>query len=389
MLVRFANGQAHAVTVYGWIASSKAFAIYDNNFPGESVTLSWDATNGFTGYSKAGAYPQISSFSLMPLGMAMEGPEFEALYQGAEAGWSVSKFDQIAFTTPAPDTNGKYIIPGQQDLTVSGAISPAGKPTAVVYSWNGSKLGVAPITNNQFSFTIPAAKVVGYSNTISLITTNDPKNVFFIGGYADLPTYIQGAVFFTNPGFETGDWTGWTNETHLWLGGCCGVPPLKSAIVDNSLMALDPLDPNLSTVYTGRFSARVNNDDPDYHISSVSQSVTVPQGSAPQIRFYWSAVLEDPGHPPEAQPYVDILVTDDTAGTQLYNRHFYSNDPSYSGWITVYPNGSYDPWQVINWQPVVIDLSGAIGHQVTVKITAADCGYGGHGGYAYFDGDVQ
>lgn len=389
MMLRFANGQAHAVTVYAWDSTTKTFGVYDNNFPGESATLAWDATNGFTAYSKAGAYPQISGFTFMPMGLAMEGPEFESLYQGAEAGWSPTKFDQVTFTAPAPDTNGKHIIPGQQDLTVSGTITPAGKPTAVVYSWNGTTLGVAPITNNTFTFTIPAAKVVGFSNTVSVITTTDPKNVFLIDGYGEMSTYIQGAVFFNNPGFETGDFTGWTHETHTWQNSVPGsFTPEKSSIIDSNLLAQDPLDPNLSTVYAGRYSARVNNEDDSYHISSVSQTVTVPAGSAPQIRFYWAAVLEDPGHPPDEQPYVDILVTDDTAGTQLYTRHFYSNDPSYSGWITVYPS-YYDPWQVINWQPVVIDLSGAVGHQVTVKITAADCAAGGHGGYAYFDGDVQ
>ena len=75
----------------------------------------------------------------------------------------------------------------------------------------------------------------------------------------------------------------------------------------------------------------------------------------------------------------------ETTNTVLYSKHFYSNDPAYSGWRTV--NFGWSNWQIIQWQPVLVDLSNAIGHNVTITITAADCAYGGHGGYAYFDGD--
>jgi Bacterial Ig-like domain (group 2) len=385
MLVRFANGQGHAVTVYGWDYSSGTFGVYDNNFPGDdTIRLGWDATKGFVSYSKAGAYPTIQSFSFLPMGVAMEGPEFRRIYDGAEAAWGATKFDRITFTAPVADTNGNYIVDGGQALTVSGTVTPAGHPTHAIYSWNGTPLGVVPLTNNTFTFTIPATKVVGYANTVSVITTSDALDVWKIDGYADLVTHIKGAIFFDNPGFELGDFTGWTHETHTWYNTVPGsFTPEKSAVIDSQVQPYDPIDTSLPTVYAGRYSARVNNDDWDYHISSVSQTVTVPQGSSPQIRFYWSAVLQDPNHPAQDQPYVDIKVTDDTSNTTLYTKHFYSNDPNYSGWIVV---GS---WKVIQWQQVVIDVSSSVGHQVTVKIEAADCAQGGHGGYAYFDGDLQ
>jgi Bacterial Ig-like domain (group 2) len=388
LLVRFANGQGHAVTVYNWDYATATFGIYDSNFPGDNtVRLGWSAANGFTGYTKAGAYPVIQSFTFLPIGVAVEGPELKTIYDGAETGWDKKKFDQISFTAPAPDTNGNIVIDGNQALTVTGTVLSAGKPTHAVYSWNGTRIGVAPITNGAFTFTIPATKVVGYANTIAVTTTTDPKNVWIIGGYADITTHIKGAIFFNNPGFETGDFTGWTHETHTWSNRVPGsFTPEKSII---ATAGTDPLDPGLSTVYAGTFSARVNNDDNDLHISSVSQTVIVPQGSSPQIRFYWAAVLEDPGHSPQDQPYVDIKVTDDTAGTTLYSKHFYSNDPTYSGWVTVYPASYYDAWQVIRWQPVVVAVPGAAGHHITVRIEAADCALSGHGGYAYFDGDVQ
>jgi hypothetical protein len=105
-------------------------------------------------------------------------------------------------------------------------------------------------------------------------------------------------------------------------------------------------------------------------------------------RLYWAAILEDPQHDSANQPYVDVVVTDNTTGTILYSKHFYTNDPSYSGWRVISGSsyGSGD-WKSIPWQIVTVDVSSAAGHQIRLKVTAADCGYGGHGGYVYLDGD--
>jgi len=39
----------------------------------------------------------------------------------------------------------------------------------------------------------------------------------------------------------------------------------------------------------------------------------------------------------------------------------------------------------INWRCAQIDLSSQVGKQVTVEFVTADCGFGGHCGYAYID----
>lgn len=217
------------------------------------------------------------------------------------------------------------------------------------------------------------------------VATDDPRNPWnAFGGFGDYTIRIIGRTFITNAGFETGDFSGWTHETHTWYDTAPGsFTPEKSAIVD---VGIDPIDATLQQVYVGKHAARVNNSDDSYHISTVSQRVTVPTITHPQIRFYWAAVLEDPGHPPQDQPYVDIVVHDDTANADLYSFHHYSNDPTYSGWRTVNPTQG-GKWQVIAWQPVMIDVSTAKGHSVTIRVTAADCAQGGHGGYVYLDGD--
>lgn len=384
MLMRFTNGQAHAVSVYNWSYQAGTFGVYDSNFPmDDSVKLTYDATNGFTNYTKAGAYSSIQSFTFLPIGMAMDGAEFEAMYQGAEAAFAASAFDQIAITAPTADQQGRYIVPDSQALTVTGTVTGAGATPSrsIVYSWNGTRLGVAPITNGAFSFSIPADKVTGYTNGLTLVSTSDANNVWAINGRSEITTKIQGVAFLNNPSFEAGDFTGWTVETHLDYDPT-PIPTL-SAVMDNTIDAFDPIDPTLPTTYTGRYAARVNDSTPNNHVSSITQTVTVPSSGASEIRFYWAAMLQDSGHGPSARPYVDIKVHDDTANADVFYQHFYANDPGYTGWVAV--NG----WEEIGWQTVVVSIAGAAGHQVTITVTAADCTGGGHGGYAYFDSDDQ
>ena len=281
---------------------------------------------------------------------------------------------------------GSQNLPMDETL-VSAAVDISGRPY-LVYNVNGtSGLGGQLVTldsSGNFSFTIPNLPLA--SNSIMFMSTDDAKDATRMvpnayAGFKEITIKIPGQTFFTNFGFETGDFTGWTHETHTWQNSTPdSYKPEKSDIESNGT---DPIEPTIVKTYVGNYSARINNQDNSYHISSASQSATVPSVTNPQLKFYWDAVLEDPQHDAAHQPYVDIKVTDDTAGTTLYYKHFYTNDPQYSGWIPAL-GGS---WKVIPWQVVNIDVSNAIGNQITITVLAADCGYGGHGGYVYLDGD--
>jgi hypothetical protein len=377
----------HAVTVSAWNANTNKFEIYDNNFPGETVTLGWSAIFGFNGYSKQAVYGSINNFAFEGIGTVLEGAEFETFYQGAQEGWTNSKFKTIAITSPAPDSDGVVVAEDSENITIQGTASGGIQPASYIIPYlNGTKLPTALISGTgEFSLTLP--KLNGISNTLSLIATNDPNDTWqgfnAFAGFKEYPVKVQGILFFTNPSFETGDFTGWLNETHTWQNPTPGsFLPGKSSVV---AAGPDPIDPTLQSAFVGAFSARVNNSDPNFHISSVSQSAVVPNVSNPQLRVYWAAVLEDPQHAPADQPYVDVVIRDETTGQTLYAKHFFSNDPSFSGWRSA-QNGA---WRTIPWQVIVLPLQNAINHTVTVRVTAADCALGGHGGYAYLDGDIN
>ncbi len=377
---------SQAVLVYKWDPTSGKFYIYDNNFPGEVVTLNWSSTSGFSGYSKAKAYSwTIKSYVFEGLGVALEGSEFEDYYSGAQNGWTDTRFGAVTLTSPAPDSKNVATVLNDTNVAATGTVVGGVKtPTYIVPFLNGIRQDAVALKNGGFSFTI--AKLTRGSNDLMLLATDNPRDPWSsVGGFGDYSIKVQGNIFIQNPGFETGDWTGWTHETHLWGSQVPGsYKPEKNAIMTKG--TTDDIDSTLPVVYAGQYSARVNNEDPNYHASSVSQTIGVPSTiTHPELRFYWAAVLEDPQHDAANQPFVDISVTDDTDHTVLYYSHFYSNDPAYPGWIDLY-GGS---WKEIPWQTVVVDLSSVVGHTVTIKITASDCGYGGHGGYVYFDGDTN
>lgn len=382
MLLRTGAG-GHAVVVYAYDPTTELFAVYDNNFPNEVVNVGWSLATGFHDYSKAAAYNGITQVGFEAFSTFLEASQFEGIYEGGESGFQDSKFVQIAITAPVPEPDGSVHVPAGStenvaiDGTATGGILPA---TNVVLKINGTRKNVFAIdASGVFHLSIPPGDLPNPVNTIALIATNSPNNEWYAyAGYEEVRV-VRGN-FFANLGFETGGFDSWNHETHTWQNQTPGSYPFeKSAVVGQST---DPIS-NFVLPYRGSYACRVNNSDSGYHISSVSQTATVPNGTNVELKFYWAAVLEDPDHDPANQPFVDVQVYDETTSTPLYTQHFYSNDPAYSGWLP-FQNGG---WKAIPWQVVVVDVTQYAGHQLTLRVIGGDCGYGAHGGYVYIDGD--
>ena len=377
--------KGHAVTVYSWDATKSQFGIYDCNFPAERVTLDW-TLEGFANYSKNASYSNpFIYFTFDGTSTALDGSEFEAIYNGAEEGWDTSKFNQISIDEPVIDMNNSITLPVRGSVRVHGTVSEGVRPARYVAMYlDGFMSGFSTIdpATKEFELYADLFQRPRSNYTVLLLATDDLRNLW--ASYAGLKIFaihIEGQELLKNPGFETGDFTGWAHESHTWQNNTPGsYNPEKSGIENPGF---DIFATSLKRVYSGNYSARINNSDPNYHISSLSQTITVPDIINPEIRFNWAAVLEDPSHPPEYQPYVEVSVTNLTTNRAVYYKHFYSNDPSYSGWRTVYANSRR--WQTIPWQTVLLDLTDAVGCTIVIKITAGDCGYGAHGGYAYLD----
>ena len=249
---------------------------------------------------------------------------------------------------------------------------------------NGTRFCSAlPVSSANDSFSAPIAKLPNAAATdVMLLVSESPKS--WAGAFTAFKQFklrVANQFFFSNFGFETGGFDHWTSERHVWGGGGSVVPSDKSTVVASG--HFDPIATDLSTTLFGKWAARINNQDNDYHISTLTQTAVVPSAKNPVVRFYWAAVLEDPQHAPADQPYVEVTVDNRTKGITLYRKRFFSNDPGYTGWKS-YQGGQ---WKSIPWQFVELPAGDYVGDSLVLKVEAADCALGAHGGYAYLDAE--
>lgn len=199
-----------------------------------------------------------------------------------------------------------------------------------------------------------------------------------------LPVYAG----FVNGGFENGDLTGWTQGGGYWTGGMSNLTPANylpgGSRYDTSYMVNTVVSPGtdpisgLNTVYSGNYSARVNDSINNYSVSVISQ--TVSNWSDPSIFFAWAAVLEDSHDATDSDNFV-LTLTNDTKSLVLYSYAINSADAAFSNLFNQAGSWFYTPWQVQQ-----LDVSAYLGDTFTLSLLASDCPYGGHAGYVYLDG---
>lgn len=215
------------------------------------------------------------------------------------------------------------------------------------------------------------------------------KRLYVVLAAAALGLGATARAGFVNGGFEDGNFTGWTLEYGRNYGSAITWTNLGSTPNGHqyiiSKLAPQPGDPSyvltsytdyynpaFSTPFGGNYMARLNEPSGNYDASRISQTGTMASGEN-QVFIQWGAVMQDPGHPYNEQPYFDIEVFKN--GTSVGHEYHNASDP---GWT--YNNGAY-------YSSGVYNLTGlAEGDNVQVVMTAADCGQGGHFGYAYLDG---
>ncbi len=384
---------AHSVAVYGYDSMNAQFRIYDSNFPKDEVTFDWNLLTGFGAYSKAAAYDSslfdnIGFFSDDTLG---ESSQFEKIISDWKSGALKDFFSNVSVNDDKGipqilsfNSNVKIVVPSIKTVTLSGHFnSPANNKNKTNYLWvmqNGKTLPATSISaSGDFNFDVDGTNA---ANTEVVIMVSGHQRDKFTGFAAYGKFTLTGQSFFKNFGFETGDFSNWSAYTYLRNTGSIWTPT-KAYIV---MPGFDAIATDIPTVIAGKYAAKVNDSDPNFHATLISQKATVPNIGSPQISFHWAAVLEDPQHTPADQPYVDVIVRDNTKAVDLYHNRFYTGDPNYTGWKNYTYNGSN--WKAIPWQTVILSgLAPYAGDELELIVEGADCGLGGHGGYLYIDGE--
>lgn len=211
---------------------------------------------------------------------------------------------------------------------------------------------------------------------------------------------------FNNGGFETGDFTGWTvrqgfNNQGGYIAGPSGnADPLANVVwgmqnywgtapapvVVDKAGYTDTFFPLVQSMFEDNKMAKLNDIVGNSHVTQISQTGIIDAsdfvGGATSADLYinWAGIMDNPGHYGGADPWFIIDVY--RGSTLAFEERHYSTDP---GWVAagIY-YGTYDQVYRDSGQ---VHLAGlALGEQVTVTLSVADCAWGGHGAYAYLDG---
>lgn len=140
--------------------------------------------------------------------------------------------------------------------------------------------------------------------------------------------------------------------------------------------------------YPGKTIARINHVGVGYKVGILERPIAITS-SNPFINFSFCAFLANAGHTQVDQPYFAVKIVDQNnnpiPGTAM--KVVADSAAPNPGFLLIqtYQGGNgyfYKPWT-----PVSFDMSAYIGQAVTIQFIAADCGMGGHGGFAYVDFD--
>ncbi|MBK6800079.1 MAG: autotransporter domain-containing protein [Novosphingobium sp.] len=197
---------------------------------------------------------------------------------------------------------------------------------------------------------------------------------------AAMPALAQSTGTVTNPGFETGDTSGWTSCGGYWTSGnwpvteaeCSGPANLLQVMNTGTFDAVT----GAPTVFAGNHSVRLNDQYGGYDLTALSQTVTNYNGN--KLYYAWNAVLE-PSHGPEDSPSFLIKVVDKTTNTIVTNIS-YSAYTAQNTTLFRDVNG----FVTTDWKVEDVDVTN--GHDYELVFVAVDCLYSGHGGYVYVDG---
>lgn len=210
-------------------------------------------------------------------------------------------------------------------------------------------------------------------------------------------------ALFTNGGFEVGDFSGWTitygnvygaygsgdTSTPAWTGqfNAYGYTPHPAPQIITAATTLpgQTLDVN---PYNGNNMAMINDITGYWHATRLSQTDTISAADIGDTLYVnWGAMLVDPSHDAYAQPFFSIQVLRNGSLVQSFAANATNASTPGSGWVVAGSDG-YNPLYYKAEQYTYTLGSGIfnVGDNITIEMFVTDCGWGGHGGYAFLDG---
>jgi gliding motility-associated-like protein len=181
------------------------------------------------------------------------------------------------------------------------------------------------------------------------------------------------------------------NGFQNWVGGignCCPIVITNPNTIQNgrhTIMTpgLDPIVPTLTRTPPGiPQSARLGNSQVGAQAESLTYSFVVSNQNALFI-YRYAVVLEDPGHPPIAQPRFEMQVRNQNGTIIPCTFYQVAAGNNVPGFI------SYQGVRWRDWTTTGVNLLPYIGQVVTVEARTGDCSYYGHYGYGYLSAECR
>lgn len=224
------------------------------------------------------------------------------------------------------------------------------------------------------------------------------KKFFLVAITLSLLFPVSSYALFINGGFESGNFTGWTIE-HGYVSVAPTSNPDWTSIASGQpapqiISASSPLDISQTLdvdPYNGTYMAMINDSTGLYHATRIYQTDQIGTDDIGDTLYVnWGAMLVNPiGHPDPDQPYFSIEVLQNGVLLDSFaaNGNQAAVDPA---WVVAGSQGGngYEPLYYRNGQ-YTFDLTSdlfSVGDSVTIRMFVTDCGYGGHGGFAFLDG---
>lgn len=199
---------------------------------------------------------------------------------------------------------------------------------------------------------------------------------------------------FTNGGFETGNFSGWTVSNSAYRGNINNASLTPSWVFSNAnntmhsqIISAGTIDPRVgaafgSTVYAGNYSARIEDTTTGGYASAIMQTVT--NYTEDSINFVWKAVLEGAHGINDAATF-KLVLTDLTDNINLITREY--NAASGGSGVDTRFSFNGDSYYTKDWQIETLNITDSLkGHDFMLSLVAADCEPTGHWGYVYLDG---
>jgi hypothetical protein len=216
--------------------------------------------------------------------------------------------------------------------------------------------------------------------------------IAFLASTAALILTQPAYALFTNGGFETGDYTGWTvTYGNVYGSATPANPDWTSTQPDQpaaSIVTASTLYPGQNlhvNPYNGTYMAKINDIEGNYHATKLFQSDTLTATDLAQtVNVNWGVMLENPNHSAAQNPFFSIKVLINGVAVDSFAAD--SNQTNSGGF-------AIPPWEkdganyYYNHGTYFYNLAGyKAGDTIGIEMFVADCDLGGHGAYAFLDG---